>query len=174
MVDVALNVVTVLQVFADIRDVVECIRDNYQQARRLSDRVAAIEPTVLAAQHGEKKLSSDSLRQLFKTLKNVKIFLMKYKGMTKLTRVWRRRSNSATFEDFKDDLKAWVALLSLDIVVDVWSEEQDMSDRLEDITTLTIDMKREERNNTHDRAEFARALKVSTEGDPIFLRRRSD
>lgn len=167
MVDVA---VTILQVLVEVRDVAEGIQENDEQARRLSERVIAIEPTVLAVKNGQKRLSPESLRQLLETVEKIKAFLDGYKRTTKLTRVWKRRSNAGKFKDFSFELSEGRQALQLDVLVDVWAKE-DASDRLGDIENLKDEMKRKQRNSTDNRAEFTRAVKVSMGGDPISRRR---
>eukprot|EP00903_Cladosiphon_okamuranus_P019878 g18271.t1 len=146
MADAAVNAVTVLQVFAEIRNAAEQIQAYHEQARRLSERVIAIEPT------GKKRLSSMALSQLLETLKKIKKLLDEHK------RVWYRRSNTANFGDFKK-LFAWVQGLQLDNAVNGW-DDQDAADRLEDIETLKDDVKRERRYSTDNRAEYTRAVKL--------------
>lgn len=169
MVDVAL---TILQVLVEIHDVAEGIQENDTQARRLSERVKAIQPPVLAVKNGQKRLSSESLRQVLETVRKIRNFLDEYARTTKLTRVWKRKSNAGKFKDFSDDLADGRQALQLDVVVDTWAKE-DASDRLGEIEHLKDAMKRKERNSTDNRAEFTRAVKVSMGGDP-FLRRRND
>ena len=164
MVEVA---VTILQVVAEIRDVAEGIQENNEQARRLSERVAAIEPTVLAVKQGKKRLSSAALRRILKTVEKARKFLDEYARTTKLNRVWKRRSNAAKFKDFSHDLFGWMQALQLDVVVATWDNE-DMSDRLGDIGNLKDEMKRERRKSTDNRAEYTRAVKVSTGLGPIL------
>lgn len=168
MVDVA---VAILQVVVEIRDVAEGIQENDEQARRLSKRVRAIQPAVLAVKNGEKRLPSESLHQVLETVRKIRNFLDEYARMTKLSRVWKRRSNAAKFKDFSLDLSDGREALQLDVVVDTWAKE-DASDRLEDIEHLKAEMKTQARNSVDNRAEFSRAVKVSPGGDPL-LRCRS-
>eukprot|EP00752_Nemacystus_decipiens_P006589 g5930.t1 len=156
MVDVA---VTILQVVVEIRDVTDGIQENDEQARRLSERVKGIQPAVLAVKNGRKRLSSESLRQVLETVENIRNFLDEYARMTKLTRVWKRKSNAAKFKEFRTDLSDGRQALQLDVVVDTWAKE-DASDRLEDIAHLKYAIKREQRNSSiENRAEFTRAVK---------------
>ena len=159
MVDVA---VTILQVLVEIRDVADGIQENDEQARRLSERVKAIQPAVLAVKNGQRRLSSQSLRQVLDTVKQIRNFLDEYARTTKLNRVWKRKSNAAKFKDFSYDLSDGRQALQLDVVVDTWAKE-DASDRLVDIEHLKDAMKKKERNSIDNRAEFTRAVKVSME-----------
>lgn len=164
------NAVSILQVLAEIRDAAEGIHENDEQARRLTERVKAIQPGVLAVQNGDKRVSPESLLQLLRTLKEIRSFLHGYARSSFPSRVWKRKSNAAKFRDFSYDLSEGRQALQLDVLVDLW-EKQDASDRLEDIGNLKTVMKREERNSIDNRAEFTIALEVSMEGGPILRHR---
>lgn len=125
MVDVGGNAVAILKIFAEIRHVVEEVQPLPQQVREvrgLSDGVAAVEPFVRCRQKG---MPSKVLDELFETLKKIKIFLIEYKGMTTLTRAFRRKIISAKFEELKKELNAWVqAVQVLDIPADDWDSAE--------------------------------------------------
>ncbi|CAM9787007.1 unnamed protein product [Ectocarpus sp. 12 AP-2014] len=157
MADVGVNAITVLQVVAEIRDVVEGIQENDEQAHRLSERVKAIQPGVLAVKNGKRGVSPQSLRQLLRALEAIRSFLHGYARSNFLNRVWRRRSNASRFRGFSYDLSEGLQALQMDVLVDVWAKE-DVSDRLEDIGNLKHAMRRGERNSNENRAEFSRAL----------------
>lgn len=75
----------ILRVVAEIRDVAKGIKENDRQACRLSKRVMAIEPPVLAVREGTKQSSSESLRQLLAALKKIRKFLEGYALQRNLT-----------------------------------------------------------------------------------------
>eukprot|EP00903_Cladosiphon_okamuranus_P009878 g9383.t1 len=158
MAEVVGTAVTILQVLAEIRDAADGIRENDQQALRLTQRVTAIEPTVLRVKNGNKRISSKSLGLLLETLKQIKKFLKNYKRMTLFDRVWKRRSNADSFKGFSDSLVTWVSFFNLDVAVDGWTAE-DASDQLEDIESLRKSMKGKERSSSVGRAECTRAVK---------------
>ncbi|CAB1111401.1 unnamed protein product [Ectocarpus sp. CCAP 1310/34] len=156
MAEVGVNAITVLQVVAEIRGVAEGIQENDEQAHRLSERVKAIQPGVLAVKNGKRGVSPESLRQLFEALEAIRNFLHGYARSNFLNRVWRRRSNASRFRAFSHDLTEGMQALQMDVLVDVWAK-QDVSDRLEDIANLKHAMRIGERNS-NNRAEFSRAL----------------
>lgn len=160
MADVA---VTILQVVAEIYEIGEGIKENNRQARRLFERVAAIEPAVLAVKQGRRRLSSESLRQLLEAFETIRNFLDGYARTTKITRAWARKSNAAKFTDFGVALSEQVQALQLDVAVDSWARE-DASDRVEDLENLIGMMDNMERRRTDNHAEVMRALKVNIEG----------
>ena len=162
-----LNAISVLQVLADIRDAAEGIQGNDQQARRLSERVKAIKPGVVAVKNGRRNVSSEALSQLLNALEEIRSFLRGYAQSSFLSRVWKRRSNAATFMDFSYSLSEGMQALHLDVLVDVWAN-QDASDRLEDIGNFKAAMRIEERHSTDNRAEFSRALTVSMKVGPVL------
>ncbi|CAM9809672.1 unnamed protein product, partial [Ectocarpus sp. 12 AP-2014] len=157
MAEVGVNAITILQVLAEIRDVAEGIQENDEQAHRLSERVKAIQPGVLAVKNGKRGVSPESLRQLLKALEAIRNFLHGYARSNFLNRVWRRRSNASRFRVFSHDLSEGMQALHMDVLVDVWAK-QDVSDRLEDIANLKHVMRRGERKSKDNRAEFSRAL----------------
>lgn len=98
--------VTILQVVAEIRNVAKEINQNDRQALRLSKRVTAIEPAVLAVKHGKKRLlSSVALSQLLETVERIRNFLHGYARTTKLTRAWKRKSTAASFAELGDTFR---------------------------------------------------------------------
>ncbi|CAM9780862.1 unnamed protein product, partial [Ectocarpus sp. 13 AM-2016] len=156
MADVA---VVILHVVAEIRDVAENIRENDRQARRLFERVMAIEPPVLAVQDGTKMSSSESLRQLLTILEKIRNFLEGYARTTKFNRALKRKANADKFTQLGVILTEGMQALQLDVAVDTWAKE-DASDRLEDLEHMVDMMEGMERNRTDNHAEVMGVLKA--------------
>ncbi|CAN0534157.1 unnamed protein product, partial [Ectocarpus sp. 12 AP-2014] len=153
------DVVVVLRVLAEIRDVAEGIKENDRQARRLLKRAMAIEAPVLAVQNGTKLPSAESLRQLSATVEKIRNFLEGYARTTKLNRALNRRSNAAKFTQLGVNLTEGMQALQLDVAVDVWAKE-DASDRLEDIENMVDMMVTMERNQTENHEKVMNVLKT--------------
>ncbi|CAN0045546.1 unnamed protein product, partial [Ectocarpus sp. 12 AP-2014] len=156
MADVA---VVILHVVAEIRDVAENIRENDRQARRVFERVMAIEPPVLAVQDGTEMSSSESLRQLLTTLEKIRNFLEGYARTTKFNRALKRKANADKFTQLGVILTEGMQALQLDVAVDTWAKE-DASDRLEDLEHMVDMMEGMERNRTDNHAEVMGVLKA--------------
>lgn len=157
MADIA---VIILSVVAEIRDVVEGVEENNQQARRLSKRVTAIEPPVLAIQQGTKATSPESLRQLLGTVKDIRSFLKGYLQTTSLTRAWRRNANASRFAELGAGLTEGIQALHFGVAVDAWAKE-DALDRFRDAENLVDTLEAMKRNRTDNHAEVKALLKVS-------------
>lgn len=157
--------ITILQVVAEIYEIAEGIKENNRQARRLLERVEAIEPAVLTVKRGRRRLSSESLRQLLETFEAIRNFLDGFARTTKISRAWARKSNAAKFTDFGAALSEGVQALQLDVAVDSWAKE-DASDRVEDLENLIGMMESMEHKRTDNHAEIMRALKVIMEDEP--------
>ncbi|CAN0068607.1 unnamed protein product, partial [Ectocarpus sp. 12 AP-2014] len=156
MVDVA---VVLLQVVAEIRDVAKGIEENDRQACRLSKRVLAIEPPVLAVHEGTKMSSSESLRQLLATVEKIRNFLGGYARTSKFNRALKRKANADKFTQLGVILTEGMQALQLDVAVDAWAKE-DASDRLADLENMVDMMERMERSRTDNHAEVMGVLKA--------------
>lgn len=132
MADIALVVVRVV---AEIRDIAKGIEENDRQACRLSKRVLAIEPPVLAVQKGTKLSSAESLRQLLVAVEKIRNFLAQYARTTKLNRALNRKANAADFAQLGAILTEGMQALQVDVAVDVWANE-DASDRVEEFESM--------------------------------------
>ncbi|CAM9342950.1 unnamed protein product, partial [Ectocarpus fasciculatus] len=156
MADVA---VIVLGAMAQIRDIAKDIKENDRQACRLLERVATIEPAVLAVKQGTKLSSSDSLRHLLATVEMIRKFLEGYARMSKFNRAVKRKSNASEFTQFGVLLTEGVQVLQLDVSVDAWAKE-DAEDRLDDLENMVDIMERMERNRTENHAEILGVLRA--------------
>ncbi|CAM9942758.1 unnamed protein product, partial [Ectocarpus sp. 12 AP-2014] len=156
---IMVDVVVVLRVLAEIRDVAEGIKENDRQARRLLKRAMAIEAPVLAVQNGTKLPPAESLRQLSATVEKIRNFLEGYARTTKLNRALNRGSNAAKFTQLGVNLTEGMHALQLDVAVDAWAKE-DALDRLEDIENMVDMMVTMERNLTENHAEIMDVLET--------------
>lgn len=150
MADVAL---AILRVVAEIHDIAEGIEENDRQARRLFKRVTAIEPPVLAVREGTRLSSSESLRQLLATVKEIRHFLHRHARTTKFNRAVNRKTYAAKFTQLGAILTEGMQALQLDVAVDAWAKE-DASDRLEELESMMDMLERMERNRTDNHAEL--------------------
>ncbi|CAB1099821.1 unnamed protein product [Ectocarpus sp. CCAP 1310/34] len=156
MADVA---VAVLRVVTEIRNVAERIKENDRQARRLSDRVTAIEPPVIAVKKGSKMSSSESLHRLLFAVEEIRNFLEGYARTTNFNRALKRKANADSFAKLSVMLTEGMQALQLDIAVDAWATE-DASDRLDDLENMMDIMERMESNRTDNHAEVMGVLKA--------------
>ena len=178
MADIA---VIILQVVAEIHDIASDIKENDRQARRLFDRVTAVEPAVFAVKQGRRVVSSsESLLQLSSAVKDIRVFLGGYARTSKVNRALNRKSNAAKFSRLGALLTEGMHALQLNVSVDDWARE-DASDRLEDLENFIDMMERMERQRTQNHAEvmgnqaeqmdvLKDVLKVSTGGAPALRR----
>lgn len=128
-----------LQVLAEIRDVAKSIEGSSRQARRLSERVADIEPVLTSVQQGGGRLSSSSpaLRRLLPTATKIRQFLEEYARMPTLDRAAAQRKNATKFAQLGVALDLGTRALQLGDDVDVDARgKEDASDRQEDLESL--------------------------------------
>lgn len=154
---------------AEIRDIAEGIVENDRQACRLSKRVLAVEPPVLAVEEGTKLSSTESLRQLLATVEKIRDFLGRYARTAKFKRALNRKANAAEFTRLGAILTEGMQALQLEVAVDAWAKE-DASDRLGELEHMMDMLERMESNRADNHAELVGSqaeiiavLKVSME-----------
>lgn len=159
----------IFRLVAGIRYVARGIKESDHQASRLFKRVATIGPRVLAFKQGTGLSSSESLRQLLVTVKEIGNFLDEYVQTNDIDRAFKREAHAAKFTQLGAILIERMEALRRDIMVDAWAKE-DASDRLKDLENMMDVMKQMGRRGTDDHAPVTgkdtavmHALKVSLE-----------
>ena len=159
--------VDILGVVEDIQDVAKGIKENDHQASRLSKRVAAIEPRVLAVKQSTMLSSFKSLRQLLVIVEEIRDFLGEFVRTEDIDRALKWKAHDDKFTRLGVNLTERMEALQRDVVVDAWAKE-DASDRLKDIETMmsTVEQMERHRKDNHakvtgKRAKVTRALEVS-------------